>query len=821
MFIRKNGKLFHLTKCLNRHIQLNKAMSFKKEVQKNIYLFATGIVILLLATIAVYMPSITGFYTASVSEYEQGSYKGSLTLLFNNEYANVNKIAFEGTPGGIWCKANIKIEAYDSSGTKVGEWTSNRVSDNEKAWKEVDINPSLNIKKIVGKPSGDFPSCVFIDYLKATMTYNVPEEGETTGLEGTSVVSNESSQTYTDTVTFNFGKEYNNVKRITIKGRPGGAWCQAKVKADAFDKNENKVATITTDSVESQNEVTKYADFENPIKVKWITGETDSGCSYIDYMKATLNYIEEQQAPVQETVTATTPDITKPEISSLTITPSSPITADDIKISATATDNVGVTKIEIYISDVLVKTCLDTNSCSTDAINYPNTCSHYYYARAYDAAGNEVKTETKRFNVRSVPTYALSVTVSGDGDGRVNSTPVDINCTYSCKKRFEEGKQLILTAIPDSGSKFKEWSGDCSGTNPKCTLTINSGKTVKATFEELPTSGVTFTMSPTTGAAPLDVTFTPTVSGSSAIKEYEWVFGDGETYAVTVNPKLTARSHRYTSGGTYNVELTITNEFDKKSSETKTLTVGAQSPTATDNTPPTVILTVPRTTAEVGDEIYISATANDNVALKSVKLFAHGSNYDNGEHPDGMVKECTASGTSTKQLTCSYSIYYTSTGSYSISAEAQDLSTQYGSYYPGLTGTANPISININPDTKPPYIQSTLTEGESTKKGTYYSVDATATDGTCVAKIEIGGKEKLVKTCDFSSSCGRVESCSTGLFNPANFGRIIYVKAYDPLGHVATENVKDNGKFESLLDETNANSNPPPSEDAKKGKLLR
>lgn len=42
--------------------------------------------------------------------------------------------------------------------------------------------------------------------------------------------------------------------------------------------------------------------------------------------------------------------------------------------------------------------------------------------------------------------------------------------------------QVTLTASPNSGSVFGGWSGDCSGTNTTCTLTMNSNKSVTAIF---------------------------------------------------------------------------------------------------------------------------------------------------------------------------------------------------------------------------------------------------------------------------------------------------------------------------------------------------
>jgi uncharacterized repeat protein (TIGR02543 family) len=41
---------------------------------------------------------------------------------------------------------------------------------------------------------------------------------------------------------------------------------------------------------------------------------------------------------------------------------------------------------------------------------------------------------------------------------------------------------VVLTATPDTGETFLGWGGDCSGTNPTCTLTMDNNKLVYATF---------------------------------------------------------------------------------------------------------------------------------------------------------------------------------------------------------------------------------------------------------------------------------------------------------------------------------------------------
>ncbi|MDR4468712.1 MAG: JDVT-CTERM domain-containing protein [Nitrospira sp.] len=54
-----------------------------------------------------------------------------------------------------------------------------------------------------------------------------------------------------------------------------------------------------------------------------------------------------------------------------------------------------------------------------------------------------------------------------------------IDCGTTCDGKFLQGSTVNLTAVPDPGSVFAGWSGDCAGTN-SCSLTQNA--TVSATF---------------------------------------------------------------------------------------------------------------------------------------------------------------------------------------------------------------------------------------------------------------------------------------------------------------------------------------------------
>jgi hypothetical protein len=81
-------------------------------------------------------------------------------------------------------------------------------------------------------------------------------------------------------------------------------------------------------------------------------------------------------------------------------------------------------------------------------------------------------------------------------------------------RAYNDGTVVTLTAVPNSGWLFKEWTGDLSGSqNPK-TLIMNSDKSVTATFK--PDVAITRTANPTSVQEPGgDVEFTIEVTNNS------------------------------------------------------------------------------------------------------------------------------------------------------------------------------------------------------------------------------------------------------------------------------------------------------------------
>ena len=79
------------------------------------------------------------------------------------------------------------------------------------------------------------------------------------------------------------------------------------------------------------------------------------------------------------------------------------------------------------------------------------------------------------------PLFALTVSVTGSGNGTVTSTDGNIDCPPDCSFGYDSGDVVTLNANAAAGSAFTGWSGACSGTGG-CTVTMTQARSVTAQF---------------------------------------------------------------------------------------------------------------------------------------------------------------------------------------------------------------------------------------------------------------------------------------------------------------------------------------------------
>lgn len=108
----------------------------------------------------------------------------------------------------------------------------------------------------------------------------------------------------------------------------------------------------------------------------------------------------------------------------------------------------------------------------------------------------EAKSVTASFE-KGDTTRVLTVTLTGNGVGKVESNPSGVLCPGSCSASFDQGGAITLTASATPGSTFAGWTGAACGTEPVCKLTLDANANVTASFNAVPT--VTLTVVPTGG----------------------------------------------------------------------------------------------------------------------------------------------------------------------------------------------------------------------------------------------------------------------------------------------------------------------------------
>jgi len=87
------------------------------------------------------------------------------------------------------------------------------------------------------------------------------------------------------------------------------------------------------------------------------------------------------------------------------------------------------------------------------------------------------------FSLIPPPSFNLTVTKNNVwAGGSVTSNVSGIDCGTDCSHSYYSGTYVTLTANPISTFIFSGWTGNCTGSSPTCSLTMDQAKTVNASF---------------------------------------------------------------------------------------------------------------------------------------------------------------------------------------------------------------------------------------------------------------------------------------------------------------------------------------------------
>jgi PKD repeat protein len=191
--------------------------------------------------------------------------------------------------------------------------------------------------------------------------------------------------------------------------------------------------------------------------------------------------------------------------------------------------------------------------------------------------------------------------------------------------RFESASASEITIVFSVGR-------DAQPGTRTITVTTTAGTATSAAIFTVQNNQVpiaSFTIDPRTGTKNVDVTFD--ASGSSdqggKINKYEWDLGDG---AIGVGKILT---HKYTKVGTFDVELTVTDNQNVSNRSRKSIEIE-------NNIGPVAKFTVTPTSGDTNTKFTFDASGSDDKDGRVVRYFW---NFDDGETAEGRVVKHTFS----------------------------------------------------------------------------------------------------------------------------------------------------------------------------------
>ena len=390
---------------------------------------------------------------------------------------------------------------------------------------------------------------------------------------------------------------------------------------------------------------------------------------------------------------------------------------ETITITASATDDVGVARVEFF-SDGQSLGNDTTAPYSVSVTLLPGT--HSLTAVATDAAGRTGTSPPVRIVVNSVnqpPTVVLTapnppntdfsasqtITIAASATDDAGIAAVEFYSNGSSLGSDTTAPYSIALNLPVGTHSLTAMATDTAGlttTSESVTITVNPAN-------QPPTVMLTSPTAPnTTFAANESITLTASATDDAGLDHVEFYsdgapIGSDPTAPYAISLTLAVGSHSLTAVATDTAGLTST-------SAPVTITVSPA------NQPPAVVLTAPKpqnTVFSADEMITVAADANDDTGVSRVHFYS-----------DALpIGSLTAP---------PYSIALTlPVGRHSLTAVATDSA--------GLISTSPPVSITVNPPNQPPTIVLTApANGTSFTSGEPVTITASASDDLSVSFVE-------------------------------------------------------------------------------------
>jgi hypothetical protein len=433
-----------------------------------------------------------------------------------------------------------------------------------------------------------------------------------------------------------------------------------------------------------------------------------------------------------------------------------------VTLSATATDNVAVTRVEFYDGATLLGSDTASPYSFSWASRTTTNGTHTLTVKAYDAMGQSATSSGVPVTVDNdltPPTVSISAPTEGatvTGTFTVNATATD-NLAVT-RVEFYDGSTLLGS---DSSSPYAYSWNTRAGSNGDRTLTAKAYDAAGnvGTSEVRVNADNDFTPPTVTLTAPGEgetlsgtVVFTATASDNRAVTKVAFFVGTTQVGTDTTAPY----SYSYNTRSLPNGAKALTAvAYDAVNN------VGTSAPVNVtfdnDFTPPTVALTAPAEGETLSGTVVLTATASDTAGIARVAFFV------------GTTQVGTDT---TAPYSYSYNTRSLPNGAKVLTAKAYDTLNN--------VGTSAAVNVTFENDFTPPTVTLTAPAESETLSGTVvFTATASATSGISKVVYFVGASQVGTATTEPYSF-----SYNTRLL--VNGGKVLTAKAYDTLNNIGT-----------------------------------
>ena len=218
------------------------------------------------------------------------------------------------------------------------------------------------------------------------------------------------------------------------------------------------------------------------------------------------------------------------------------------------------------------------------------------------------------------------------------STIPTLNCTIAGFRLYDDNGEQVCETTDETGSNTIICP-DVQVSGSEATFTMTSFCTegeesthsapFTVTFPDETSLNAVISATPSTGTAPLDVTFNGDNS-TGTITQYHWQFGDGSSTADGVRT-----THQFTSAGEFTATLTVTDDAGNTSSTEYTITVSGGAP---DNSPPIAVIAA---TSTVGDSPLSVTFDGSGSSDPDGDTLTYSWNFGDGDSKSGSAPSAT------------------------------------------------------------------------------------------------------------------------------------------------------------------------------------